>query len=561
MNQPAHTDIGAILGETHEVSNVASDLVDTNLFTGDIALREAVTREGGDWGADALGAFGAMAGSAEHQALGHLANRYPPELETHDRFGHRVDLVRYHDAYHCLMRTSLEHGLHSMPWSESRAGRFVVRAAKSLMQGQVEAGHGCPVTMTFASIPSIRCQPDLAAQWEPKILANAYDPRNVPAHEKQAVTVGMGMTEKQGGSDVRANSTRAIPLGAGGPGQRYQLVGHKWFLSAPMCDLFLVLAQTGSGLSCFLVPRWLDDGTKNALQVIRLKDKMGNRSNASSEVELRGAQGWMVGEEGRGVRTIIEMVAMTRFDCIIGSAALMRMGVAQAVHHCRERAAFGRPLIDQPLMRNVLADLALEYEGAVALGMRLGRALEHRDSDAHEARLLRLGLPLGKYWVCKRVPQHSYEVMECIGGSGVMENSIFPRLYREAVINPIWEGSGNVQCLDVLRAMEREPKVVESFFDELARARGGNRLLDAHVDGIHAEIGNLEDMAFRARDLAGRMALALQAGLLVQHAPQSVSDAFCATRLGAGGNHHFGVLPKGSDVAAIIGRADPHQER
>ncbi|MDX1668672.1 MAG: isovaleryl-CoA dehydrogenase [Limnobacter sp.] len=550
-----------LLGETHQVHNVSSDLGNVNLFTSDQALMEAVHREQGGWGHDELTAFGALTGRAGYRELGFLANRYTPELDTHDRFGNRVDEVRYHDAYHQLMQTSIEHGLHSSPWTDPQEGAHVVRAAKSLMQGQVEAGHGCPITMTFASIPSIRCQPDLADQFEAKILAGHYDGRNLPAEQKKGLTVGMGMTEKQGGSDVRANSTEATAVGQTGPGQLYSLVGHKWFLSAPMCDLFLVLAKTGSGVSCFLVPRWLPDGTKNALQVIRLKDKMGNRSNASSEVEFRGAQGWLIGQEGRGVATIIEMVSLTRFDCMVGSSAGMRAGVMHAIDHCSKRAAFGAKLIDQPLMQNVLADLALEYEGALAFSMRMARALDQKQNNEHEANLARLATAVGKYWICKRGPMHAYEVMESIGGSGVMENSIYPRLFRESVINPIWEGSGNVQCLDVLRAVGKSPAVLEAFHDELALAKGSNSHFDAALKQLDKQLlalrtTDLMDIEFMARHLVDQMAVTFEAGLLVRHAPAAVSDAFCASRLGVQGSHNYGVLPKGADVRQIIERAN-----
>jgi putative acyl-CoA dehydrogenase len=371
--------------------------------------------------------------------LGIQANRHPPELDTHDRFGNRVDLVRFHPAYHTLMKTAIENGLHASPWTDPRPGAHVARAARTYLQTQVEAGHGCPITMTFAAVPSLRTTPSLAALWEPKITALSYDPSNVPDAQKAGLTIGMAMTEKQGGSDVRANSTRAYPVGAGGAGEAYELVGHKYFVSAPMCDAFLVLAQAPGGLSCFLLPRWRPDGTKNPMQVLRLKRKMGNVSNASSETELRGALAWMVGEEGRGVRTIIEMVAMTRFDCMIGSTAGQRAAVAQALHHCSIRSAFGNVLNQQPLMQNVLADLVLEHEGSLALTMRMARAMDHR-ADPHEDLLVRLVTAVGKYWICKRTPNHAYESMECIGGSGVMEDSPFPRLFRESPVNAIWEG-------------------------------------------------------------------------------------------------------------------------
>ena len=446
---------------THEVVNQPAELADTNLYDSDAALKDAVHREGAGWAENALGAFGARLGAAESLERGALANRNPPELDTHDRYGRRVDLVRCPPAYHELMGSAIEEGLHASPWTEPREGAHVARAARFYMQSQVEAGHGCPITMTFAAVPCLKTQPDLARAWLPKITARVYDPRNVPADAKQGLTIGMAMTEKQGGSDVRANTTRAIPVGAGGPGQAYELVGHKFFVSAPMCDAFLVLAQAPGGLSCFLVPRWKPDGTKNPLQIIRLKRKMGNVSNASGETELRGALGWMVGPEGRGVPTIIEMVAMTRFDCMIGSSAGMRRAAAEAIDHCRQRKAFGALLIDQPIMTAVLADLAVEAEAALTLTLRMARALDHRD-DAHEDALVRLGTAIGKYWICKRAPGHASEAMECLGGSGVMEDSPMPRLYREAPVNAIWEGSGNVQCLDIARAIVRSPQTLEA---------------------------------------------------------------------------------------------------
>ena len=556
MDRAAATAHERFLADTHEVKNVARELVDYNLYAEDAALQEAVRREGASWADDALGRFGAHIGRAEYLELGALANRNPPELDTHDRFGNRVDLVRFHPAYHALMKTAIEHGLHSSPWTEPKPGAHVARAAHCYLHTQVEAGHGCPITMTFASIPSLRTTPALAALWEPKVTARVYDPRNVPAAEKQGLTIGMAMTEKQGGSDVRANTTRAFPLGAEGPGEAYELVGHKFFVSAPMCDAFLVLAQTNAGLSCFLLPRWRPDGTKNPMQVLRLKRKMGNVSNASSETELRGALAWMLGEPGHGVRTIIEMVAMTRFDCMIGSAAGQRAAVAQALHHCSLRSAFGALLNRQPLMQNVLADLVLENEGALALTMRVARALDQR-ADAHEDLLARLATPVGKYWICKRTPAHAYEAMECIGGSGVMEDSPMPRLFRESPVNAIWEGSGNIQCLDVLRATKKSPEVVDALFAELARARGANALLDRAIDELRDELGDDDDLELRARALVERMALALQAALLAQHAPPVIGDAYCASRLAGAGPRNFGTLPRSVDCAAIVARATP----
>jgi putative acyl-CoA dehydrogenase len=544
------------LATTHEVLNQPRELQDYNLFAQDAALREAVEREGAAWATADIDAFGALVGRAEYMELGQLANKFQPEFETHDRFGHRIDLVKFHPAYHTLMKTAIEHGLHASPWSDPRPGAHVARAAKYYMQDQIEAGHCCPITMTFAAVPSLRTQPELATIWEPLITSRSYDPRNVLVADKQGVTIGMAMTEKQGGSDVRANTTRAYAVGQGGPGQAYELVGHKFFVSAPMCDAFLVLAQAPGGLSCFLLPRWRPDGTKNPLQVQRLKKKMGNASNASSETELRGAMAWMVGEEGRGVRTIIEMVSMTRFDCMIGSSAGMRMAASQALHHCSQRMAFGKLLNQQPLMQNVLADLVLESEGAVAMMMRMARAMDSR-ADEHEDLLARLATAVGKYWICKRTPNHAYEAMECIGGSGVMEDSMMPRLFRESPVNAIWEGSGNVQCLDVLRAMQKTPAVVEAFFQELKLARGGHKALDQYIGSLGLTFTRLDDMEYRARDLVDRMAVAFQASLLVRHAPAAVSDAFCRSRLQTVGSHNYGTLPQGVNCAAIIARATP----
>ncbi len=537
---------------THEVLNQPLELADINLFDSDATLKEAVRREGAAWAENALGAFGARLGSAESLERGALANRNPPELDTHDRYGRRVDLVRFHPAYHELMRSAIEAGLHASPWEEPREGAHVARAARFYMQSQVEAGHGCPITMTFASVPCLKLEPDLARDWLPKIVSRVYDPRNLPASEKQGLTIGMAMTEKQGGSDVRANTTRAIPVGEEGPGRAYELVGHKFFVSAPMCDAFLVLAQAPGGLSCFLVPRWRPDGSKNPLQIIRLKRKMGNVSNASSETELRGALGWMVGSEGRGVATIIEMVAMTRFDCMIGSSAGMRRAVAEAIDHCRQRKAFGAFLIDQPIMTSVLADLAIEAEAALTSTLRIGRALDHRD-DPHEDALVRLGTAIGKYWICKRAPGHAYEAMECIGGSGVMEDSPMPRLYREAPVNAIWEGSGNVQCLDIARAIAKSPGTLDAYFDEVGATKGENAALDAHIAQLKSDLGDLSAFESRARDLCDRLATGFQAASLIR-AGSPVAGVFCRSRIESRGTHSYGALT-GADAKAIVERA------
>lgn len=551
---PPETGQDLWLASTHEVTNQPPALENYNLFTEDQALQEAVQREGAADHIPELNAFGELAGRRDTIELGFLANENKPTFNTHDRFGHRTDEVRFHPAYHELMRIAHEHGLHSSPWENPGKGAHVSRAAKYYLHTQVEAAHGCPVTMTFAAMPSIMKQPDLAKIWAPKILSRDYDPRNLPDSEKSSVTIGMAMTEKQGGSDVRANSTRAIPVSTEGPGQAYQLVGHKWFVSAPMCDAFLVLAQAPGGLSCFLMPRWCPDGSKNPWQIQRLKNKMGNVANASSEAELRGALAWMVGEEGRGVPTIIEMVAMTRFDCMIGSSAGMRQAAVQALHHCRHRSAFGARLSDQPLMQNVLADLALESEAAMTYTLRVARALDTPD-DPQEQLLLRLATPVGKYWICKRSPNHAYEAMECIGGSGVMEDCIMPRLFRESPVNAIWEGSGNVQCLDTLRALEKSPESLSAFFTEVELARGADRRFDRFVDALKQDFADSRDVQFRARNLVDRLALSLQASLLLRHSNTAVADAFCGSRLASQGAHNIGNLPAGVDAAAIIERA------
>ena len=544
------------LADTHEVSNQTPPLENLNLFDTDPALREAVQRHGGQWGEPLIRQHGERCGSAQVIQWGFDANHYKPEFRTHDRYGHRSDEVRFHPAYHQLMALALEHGLHSAPWLDPKPGAHVVRAARSYMQSQVEAGHGCPLTMTFAAVPTLKLTPSIAEAWLPKVLANHYDPRNVPHFDKQAVTIGMGMTEKQGGSDVRANTTRATPVAGPGPGEAYELTGHKWFLSAPMCDAFLMLAQAPGGLSCFLVPRYRPDGSKNPLQVQRLKNKMGNVSNASSEVELRGAFGWMVGEEGRGVPAIIEMVALTRFDCMVGSSAGQRQAVAQAIHHAHHRSAFGTTLIDQPLMQNVLADLQLEVEGSLAMTFRMAQALDQPGNEQDQL-LLRLGTAAGKYWICKRTPNHAYEAMECLGGNGVMEDFILARLYREAPINAIWEGSGNVQALDVLRAMQKSPRVVEAWLAELAQTQGQMAEQDAAVEQLKALLGKPADLAFRARQLIELLSLTMQGHLLLDAGNPAVAEGFVRSRLAGEGHGNYGSLPAGLDCQTIIARGNP----
>ncbi|HET8842281.1 MAG TPA: acyl-CoA dehydrogenase family protein, partial [Ktedonobacteraceae bacterium] len=468
---------------THEVTNQVPPLVNRNIFTQDATLVESVQREGAGWYEEQLSTFGKLAGSEETIEWGFAANTNEPVLHTHSRTGQRIDEVTFHPAWHQLMHASLEAGAHSLSWSETRTGKHVARAATFYLASQMEGGHCCPISMTHAVVPVLRNQPDISALWEPLLTSRFYDPGLRPIQEKQGILCGMGMTEKQGGSDVRANATQAVRAGTetflGQP--VYLLTGHKWFCSAPMCDAFLVLAQAPQGLTCFLLPRLLPDGTRNRFFIQRLKDKLGNRSNASSEVEFDSTWAVRIGEEGRGVRTIIEMVNYTRLDCIIGSAAGMRQATVQAVHHATHRQAFGRLLIDQPLMQNVLADLTLESEAATLLALRLARACDRAGEDAHEALLKRIGTAIGKYWVAKRTPIHAAEALECLGGNGYVEESIMPRLYREAPLNSIWEGAGNVNCLDVLRAMTKEPDALQAFFVEVTRPQGSDTRLDAAV--------------------------------------------------------------------------------
>ncbi|WP_213875431.1 acyl-CoA dehydrogenase family protein [Pseudomonas sp. dw_358] len=539
--------------ETHEVSNQPPSLDGLNLWRADLALQQWVDRYGGGWAHERIDQYGALAGGSL-MAAGFLANRNKPQFHSHDRYGHRIDLVEFHPAWHELMSTAIAHGLPSLPWTDPRAGAHVARAALAYLHFQAEAGSGCPLTMTFASAPALRLQPDLAERWLPKVLSTVYDPRNVGMAHKAGVTLGMAMTEKQGGTDVRANTTRAYAVGAHGPGQAYELVGHKWFCSAPMCDAFLTLAQTDKGLSCFLLPRHRPDDTRNEFYIQRLKDKLGNSSNASCEVEFRGALAWMIGEEGRGVPTIIEMVALTRFDCMIGSSALMRQALTQAAHHCGHRSVGGRLLSEQPLMQNVLADLALESEAALALTLRTARALDHPDSP-HEARFARLMTAVGKYWICKRAPAMINEAAECMGGAGYVEDSILPRLYREAPVNSTWEGSGNVQCLDVLRALSKEPEVLDSLFAELGDGHG-HPLLAAHIERLKQSFADAGDIQYRARQLTEDIALGVQARLLLEAGDTQVSDGFIASRLGQGGRV-YGTLPRGVDADYLVRRAMP----
>jgi putative acyl-CoA dehydrogenase len=537
---------------THTVTNQPPPLEGLNLFECNRPLVEALEREGAGWGAENASAVGELAGG-EGIRLGFEANDNPPRLKTHDRFGNRVDQVEFHPAWHRLMENSVTHAAHALPWRSERPGAHATRVAMSLTGGQVEAGHGCPITMTFAAIPALRAQPDVLAIWEPRLTSTTYDPRDIPADEKAGALCGMGMTEKQGGSDVRTNTTVATPIGDGGPGGEYELVGHKWFTSAPMCDLFLVLAQIeDAGVSCFAMPRWRPDGERNRFHLQRLKDKLGNRSNASSEIEFRGAWAQLIGEPGRGVPTIIEMVNHTRLDCVAGSAAGMRWAVSLATHHAAYRSAFGKLLIEQPLMTNVLADLCVESEAATLSAMRLGRAYDEQDHA-----FKRIATAVLKYWICKRTAPHAAEALEVLGGNGYVEESGMPRLYREAPLNSVWEGSGNVMCLDVLRALLKEPETGPALFAELDESAGADPRLDAHVERLRRELGDTTDIEARARRVVEAMALALQGSLVVRYSPRPVADAFCASRLAGDSGHLFGTLPSGLDFGAIVERHRP----
>jgi putative acyl-CoA dehydrogenase len=540
----------------HTVANQPPPLSDYNVFEADTPLVEAVKREGAEFAFERISAVGEFAGSAEAQELGRLANENGPKIKTHDRFGNRVDEVEFHPAWHELLGTAVEHELHSAPWKDPRPGAHVARGAAFMCFSQAEAGVGCPISMTYSVVPALRTQPELAAQWEQHFLTSSYDPRNVPAPEKRGALAGMGMTEKQGGTDVRANTTVARAVNGGGPGAEYELTGHKWFMSAPMCDAFLVLAQAEGGLSCFLFPRWTPDGERNRFRIQRLKDKLGNRSNASSEVEFDAASAWLVGEEGAGVPTIIEMVNHTRLDCVLGSTTGMRAGVAQAIHHTSNRSVFGTTLVDQPLMQNVLADLAVESEAATIAAMRLARAYDEAlAGDAEAKSLKRVANAVLKYWITKRAPAHAGECLECFGGNGYVEESGMPRLFRESPLNSIWEGSGNVQCLDVLRAMVKSPASVESFFAEVADGAASEPRLAAFASSLRDELpGDVATIETRARRVVERMALALQASLLIRYGDEAVADAFCASRLTGDWGRAFGTLPAGLDYQRIIDR-------
>lgn len=552
--------------DTHEVFNQPAPFEDVNLFACDPALRAGLEREGGGWAADELLALGGRLGGRVAQALARQANAHAPVLRTHDRHGRRIDEIEFHPAWHALMAMLVEAGAHSAPWSAPGPGAHAARAAGYLLFGQLENGSQCPVTMTYASVAALRRQPELAAAWMPAILARAYDPRALPVGQKCGALVGMGMTEKQGGSDVRANTTVATPTAplAGIDAEACRIVGHKWFFSAPQADAHLILARLAQDapgtLSCFLVPRFLPDGRRNAVRIARLKDKLGNRSNASAEVEFCDALGWMVGEPGRGIPTILEMGNLTRLDCVLGTSGILRAALCHALHHARGRAAFGRPLAEQPLMRNVLADLALESEAATALALRLARCVDegNEGGDPAQALLGRIMTPAAKYWICKRGPAFGAEAMEVMGGNGYVEDGPLARLYRELPVNSIWEGSGNVMCLDVLRAIGRAPAQARAVLEaELAPAAQADPKFAAHAGQLLDSLATRCGDECGARRLAEDLVLALQAALLLRHAPAALGEAFVATRLGQGVGGAFGRLGTQVDCAAILERALP----
>ena len=536
---------------THEVTNQVPPLVGVDISTHP-ALIEGLHREQAGWAETEVRELGELSNSERWQEAGRLANAYPPVLHTHDRYGNRVDEVEYLPQYHDLMHAAVEHGLHGAPWADDRPGAHVARAAKVVSWGVADAGHMCPISMTYAVVPALRTTPELASQYEPLLTNRVYDHGLRAPLTKRGLIAGMSMTEKQGGSDVRANTTRAVPA----DDDSYRLTGHKWFTSAPMSDLFLTLAQAPGGLSCFLVPRVLPDGTRNAFYLQRLKDKLGNKSNASSEVEYDGAFGWLVGEEGRGVPTIIEMVNMTRLDCALMAAGGMRIGTAQAMHHATHRHAFGKALIDQPAMRNVLADLAIDSEAATTVVMRIAGAVDRAErGDAAEKQFRRVALAVTKYWLCKRLASHTVEALECLGGNGYVEESGMPRLYREAPLISIWEGSGNVAALDTLRAMGREPEAIEAFFAELDLAAGADARYDDALAMVRKQFTDLDELQYRARRIVEQMAMLLQASLLLRQGPAPVADAFVASRLAGDWGVAYGTLPTGVDTETILERA------
>lgn len=541
--------------ETHLVTNQPPPFEDVNLFASDLALQEALVHAGGGAHREQLSAFGRRTGSAEVAEWAMQANRNPPQLKTFDRYGQRIDEVEFHPAYHALMALGIEAGIASVAWSGGEAGH-VLHAALEFLMVEAEPGVCCPMTMTYAAPAAMRHQNEVAAEWGHRILASRYDPSSRPASEKSGVTIGMAMTEKQGGSDVRANTTRATPIGTPGPGQAYRLTGHKWFCSAPMCDAFLTLAYADGGLSCFLAPRWTPDGERNTIEIMRLKDKLGDRANASSEIEYYNAHSVLIGEEGRGVRTIIDMVQHTRLDCVLAPTAYMRQALANALWHTAHRTAFQRKLIDQPLMRRVLAEMAVESEAATALAFRIAQSFDVAGKDRNAAAFSRIAPPIAKYWINKRVVQFVYEAMEAHGGAGYVEDSVMPRLFRQSPLNSIWEGSGNVICLDVLRALAREPDSMAAFLRELEAARGAYAALDAAIDGVKDNLCH-PPVEANARRLVEDMALALQGAILAVRGQTAVADAFCATRLHERCGFCYGAADAEIDVDAILTHAMP----
>ncbi|MES2489587.1 MAG: isovaleryl-CoA dehydrogenase [Pseudomonadota bacterium] len=536
---------------THSVENQAAPIGDYNAYTTDTALREAITREGGGWADAHLSEFGGVAGG-ELMRLGYTANENKPKFKPFDRYGNRIDEIEFHPSYHRVMQLGMQYGVHAYAWRNAeKTGAHVARAAVSYLHSQAEAGTGCPLTMTHSAMPALMHQPEVAKFWGPLIHSYEYDPRVLPAAQKTGCTIGMGMTEKQGGSDVRANTTRAYLQ----PDGSYEIVGHKWFFSAPMCDAWLVLAYVDRGITCFMMPKILADGSRNAIRIQRLKDKLGDWSNASSEVEFHGAWAVRVGEEGRGVATILEMVSLTRLDCMIGSSALMRQASVQALHHAATRKAFGKRLIEQPLMQNVLADLALESESHTALMMRVARAVDASSRNEGEAAFARIATAIGKYWICKRTPAFVNEAQECLGGAGYVEETNLPRLYRQAPLNSIWEGSGNIQCLDVLRALNKEPETREAFFGELLGVRGQHADLDREIQWLSQAFEDRATVETRSRLIVERMALALQASTLIRAGNSMVSDTFCASRLGGSHGLVLGTLAADAPMVGLIKRA------
>ena len=540
--------------QTHEVSNQTPPLENYNLFDSDRVLQEALQREGASWAAEQLQSAGAELGTAQAFDLGRVANLNTPVLRAFDSRGNRTDFVEFHPAWHEILTGVMRRGLHSAPWADPKPDAHVARAAAYMMQGQTEAGSLCPTTMTYGAIPALQKGEQRIRDWLPTLYSREHDPRDLPFAQKKGGMIGMGMTEKQGGSDVRANTTQAQAIG----NNEYLVTGHKWFFSAPMCDAHLVLAQTPKGPSCIFMPRWRPDGSKNPIQVQRLKEKVGNRSNSSSEVEFRDAWGLLLGEEGRGVPTIIEMATYTRLDCCLGTSAGMRQALSQAMHHASHRSAFGARLIDQPLMRNVLADLALETEAAATLSLRMARAFDSLDNESENA-FRRLVTPAAKYWICKRGPELAAEAMEVLGGNGYVDDGMLARIYREMPVNSIWEGSGNIMCLDLLRAFSKTPNVLHVLMAELTPALGRHAAYDTFLGQLQRDFADSSNIETRARRLTQNLTLALQASLLLQHAPDYVSDAFCRSRLAHDWGYNFGTLPANVDFASLLNRAWPNQ--